>query len=490
VYVRVSEVGEREGPSFGSPEEQEAAAREWAEREGLEAHFNAEECVDLDVSGATAVADRKLGRLIERCEAGEFGGIVVRDERRFARDEIAGGVALDRLTECGARLKATWSGFDTGPFGRDVTPESRMVFDFFMAIGKAERARNRLARIKGAQRAAKSGLHLAARCPTGYHWVDRKKGGRTPTEGGGIGRLEPDPVMGPKVADAFRRRAAGESFEKLGRFLGLAGKSSARAVIQNRVYLGEATVPTERKGETRTVKNAHAPIVTETEWEQAQAAGGTWTPRSGKWSALARLGGIARCSGCGKPLAVGSLRGKEPYYSCTAEGCTQRVGIRAELLDEWVGLVVTDAVYDEHPALIAILAGDDRYARALEEVENARLELDAYRAEIKVSDVGAEAWKRDVAARKTALDLARSELRGVPRTQEAYRTPMPVTAEQWAAASKDERVGYIEAAMDRDRLARMVDKVVVKPVGRGKRVPVEQRAEVYFVGAETAAVAA
>ena len=48
---------------------------------------------------------------------------------------------------------------------------------------------------------------------------------------------------------------------------------------------------------------------------------------------------------------------------------------------------------------------------------------------------------------------------------------------------------YIEAAMDKDRLARMVDRVVVKPCGRGKRVPVEQRADVYFIGAESAVVA-
>ena len=46
IYVRVSEVGDREGPGFGSPEEQEAAAREWAERAGVEVYFNPDECVD------------------------------------------------------------------------------------------------------------------------------------------------------------------------------------------------------------------------------------------------------------------------------------------------------------------------------------------------------------------------------------------------------------------------------------------------------------
>jgi DNA invertase Pin-like site-specific DNA recombinase len=483
VYVRVSEVGERDGPSFGSPEEQEIAAREWAERAGLEVYFDTEECVDLDVSGATAVTERRLGRLIERCEAGEFGGIIVRDERRFARDEIAGGVALDRLTEAGCRLKATWSGFDTGPFGEDVTPESRMVFDFFMAIGKAERARNRLARVKGSQRKAAKGFHLAARCPIGYRWVGREKGGRTPTAEGGCGKLEIDPVMGKKVREAFRRRAAGVSFEELGKFLGLAGKSSARAVIRNRVYLGEARVVTERKGESKIVKNAHKPLVTPAEWEAANARGGNYTQRAGVWSALTRLSGLAKCPGCEHNLSVGSSRGA-PYYSCTAEGCKKRTGIAAAALDEHVGLLLTEAVYAEVPEVLAILAGDDRYQRALDAVAAAQEELDTYRAEIKVSDVGAADWKRDLASRQAALDVARAALRDVPRTQEAYSAPIPVTAEQWSAASKDERVALVEHAMDRDRLARFVDRVVVHPVGRGRKVPAADRTSVYFIGAE------
>ena len=51
IYVRVSEVGGREGESFASPEEQEAAARAWAERVGEDVYFEEDECVDLDVSG-------------------------------------------------------------------------------------------------------------------------------------------------------------------------------------------------------------------------------------------------------------------------------------------------------------------------------------------------------------------------------------------------------------------------------------------------------
>jgi hypothetical protein len=62
-----------------------------------------------------------------------------------------------------------------------------------------------------------------------------------------------------------------------------------------------------------------------------------------------------------------------------------------------------------------------------------------------------------------------------------------VTATHWAGASKEERVEIIEAAMDKDRLARMVDRVIVSPCGRGKRVPAAERVAVYFIGAEKAA---
>jgi DNA invertase Pin-like site-specific DNA recombinase len=477
IYVRVSEVGEREGESFGSPEEQESAARAWTERNDAEV---GEVVVELDVSGKKDESERKLGRLVEACESGELEGIIFYDLDRFSRDRLSGGMILRRLRECKARAVFVRQGIDTGA----KASGQNLVLNILLDVAEDQWERNRLARIVGSQRAAERGLHLAARPPTGYRWVDRQKGGRAQTASGGIGRLEPDPKMAKKVKQAFRLRAAGVSFEEIGRMLGLAGKSSARAIIKNRVYLGEAKVPTEDKGKSKVIKAAHKPLVTVEEWEAANARGGGYARRSGVWSALTRLSGLARCAGCGQRLAVGSMGGKAPYYACTAEKCTKRTGIRASVLDEHVGLVLTEAVYAEVPEVMAILAGDDRYQRAIDAVTAAQDELETYRAEIKVSDVGAEAWKRDMASRKAALDLARSELRGISQTQEAYSAPIPVTADQWAAAPKEERVALVESAMDRDRLARFVDRVIVHPVGRGKRVPAALRTEVFFHGAE------
>ena len=208
IYVRVSEVGEREGESFGSPQEQEMAARHWAEAHEAEVYFHEEDCTDLDVSGATDASERKLGGLVERCEAGEFEGIVFYNLERFSRDKLSGGVALLRLKDAGAKAVFVQQGL--------VYPsESNLVIDILLAVAEDQRDRLRLARIRGRQRAASRGLHLASRCPTGYRWADRQRGGRGQTEGGGIGRLEIDPATGTKVKAAFERRAAGESYEKL-----------------------------------------------------------------------------------------------------------------------------------------------------------------------------------------------------------------------------------------------------------------------------------
>ena len=71
VYVRVSEVGDREGPSFGSPEEQEVAAREWAERAEIEIYFNEAEC---RLTRRVVMIDQTIGiTLHEAKQINEYG---------------------------------------------------------------------------------------------------------------------------------------------------------------------------------------------------------------------------------------------------------------------------------------------------------------------------------------------------------------------------------------------------------------------------------
>lgn len=470
VYVRVSEVGDRDGDTFGSPEEQEASARAWAERAGVSI---AEVVTELNVSGAKPVNERELGRLVKAVEDGELGGIIVKYLDRFARDFIESAVLLQRMRDAGGRMIATANGFDS----ENITPEQEMVYNIMMSVADAQRRRNRLSRVDGSRRSAKRGNYLASKPPLGYEWIDRVT---RPDGSLGVGKLVPDKKTAPLVKQAFRMRASGESLRVIATWFGEHGikitKSGVRAMIANRAYVSEATIPTNRKGAVEIVKNAHDPLVTPDDWEMANAIGGTYIPRSGRWASQALLAGIPVCSGCGvrlSPAGGGKVRGERvPYYQCTAEGCTARVGIRMEHLDGYVAGLVQDALLVREPHVAAIMEGDDRYQRALEAVEAARKELDVYVAEVLVTDVGKVAWVKGKEARQTKLDLARRALRDVPATKR-MRTISGETLEDALPA------------LDREHLRRFVDRIVVKPVGRGRRVPVGDRVDVWFIGAET-----
>jgi hypothetical protein len=211
------------------------------------------------------------------------------------------------------------------------------------------------------------------------------------------------------------------------------------------------------------IANAHPALITPEEH-----------PRNGKHASRARLAGLVYCQR-GHRLKLGGGRYGRTQYVCTAEGCDARVGIGAEQLDAYVGSLVQAAVIRNEPHVLAVLEGDDRYQRALAAVEAARVELETYRATIKVSDVGAEAWKRDVATRQTALDLAREELRSIsPPKRDPYAVP--------TIAGESFEQGL--PSHEREVNAQFIERVVVQPVGHGRRAPVEERVEVYFVGAE------
>src|SRR5215212_179841 len=93
-YVRVSQVGGREGEGFISPDVQERAIREWAERAGVEVVMQPHE---LNVSGGTM--DRPVfASIMERVREGKSGGVVVYKSDRFARTLLG---AISTLAEIG-----------------------------------------------------------------------------------------------------------------------------------------------------------------------------------------------------------------------------------------------------------------------------------------------------------------------------------------------------------------------------------------------------
>jgi DNA invertase Pin-like site-specific DNA recombinase len=403
IYCRASE---EDGDGFSSsPEEQEAEARAWAERGGMEVE---DEPVFEVVSGAAAAQDRRLGQLIERCEAGELAGIIVRDLNRFARDVVAGGAALARIVESGARLVATRNSFDS----ENLTPETEMMFNMLMAVGQAERKRNRLRRQFGKDKAAMSGVWCSA-VPVGY---DRDA----------EGRLQPN-GDGEAVRMAFKLRAEGLGFSEIARRLPAVTvthtrdrtrvqtqltRSGVRRLIANRAYLGEQRVPNGSKGNPKVIEGSHRPLVTEAEWEAANAIEGQGPRHTGLAAEVAGLRGLVRCGNCGGTLHV--IDKQRPRYTCTAGPgrCTGRGSMIVQQLEDAVDRALTKEFKRGRAELVAVAQQGERYSDALDAVEDANRSLAEYRDNVELQRVlGMKDWTEGLRVRKEAIEVARRALR-------------------------------------------------------------------------------
>jgi DNA invertase Pin-like site-specific DNA recombinase len=101
-YIRVSDVGGREGERYGSPELQRKAIQDAAKRHGVSIEV---EVVEEDVSGAKSAQARRLEELIARCERGESDGILVSNVDRLSRGSLREAAEIfERLDKAGARL--------------------------------------------------------------------------------------------------------------------------------------------------------------------------------------------------------------------------------------------------------------------------------------------------------------------------------------------------------------------------------------------------
>lgn len=440
IYVRVSEVGDRAGESFGSPAEQEGAARAWAERAGVDVYFNEGDCVDLDVSGGLAAENRRLGRLIERCEAGEFAGVIVRYEDRFARDVIAGGAALKRLHECGARLIATASGFDS----ENITPDKTLMFNVMMSVGQAQRERNRDARMRGKERYVARG-GWAGIAPFGY---DKDEDGRLVPNGDA-----------EDVREIYRLRGEGTGWADISRRVPGLSRSGFRKIVMNRAYLGEQRIPSRTsKGQPERAPDypGHPPLVSEAEWQMANAIKGP-TPKHTGLAKSTQLYGIVRCGECAKRmfvLAYGKDRSRRTY-ACTSCGKTSMSVAKVEpAVIAALDRAMLGRVKDRH--VVAVLEGDSRYSDALAVVERAQAEIDTWRDEISVADLGVAGWKQGLKAREAKLETARRALRELPRPKQTK-----ISAKTLAEAGAQDL---------RDFYARVIAEVRVYPRSNGDRL--------------------
>ena len=462
-YIRVSRTGGREGESFISPQSQRDAIENYATMKGWTI---AEWHEDLDQTGA------KLERpgfqaALARCRNRETDGIIAAKLDRLSRSLVGLAGLIEEAKRDGWHLVAV-------DFGLDVkTAPGRLVADILGAVAEWELEQRRLGWSEAQGRAVARGIHVASRTPTGY----RKRED---------GRLEPDPAAVPTIRELFRRRASGEGWTALARFLddsdvrgpysNAAWTPSAVAkMIRNPVYLGEA-----RSGK-HVNPDAHESLVTRAEWEVAQANGRTVaSPRKGDGLLLS---GLVRCAGCRYVMKPDTMRGRDGarlgIYRCrgrhAAGRCFSPATVMARLLDPYVEEVLLDALGPNGPLAEAAKATEAVDAATLR-VEDTSRELDDYLSAGLVSVIGQERFRAWLEPRQQALDAARREL--AEARQAALLPAINLTPgslrEAWPTLSVPEK---------RHLLAAAVDAIVVCSVrGSGRAVPLQERTLVLWRG--------
>ncbi len=446
-YVRVSKVGTREGESFVSPQLQreriEAAARN-AGAEIVEWHE------DLDESGGNASRPGFV-RALERVEAGETEGIVVAKLDRFARSVLDARNALRRIDDAGGTFISAEDGFDS------ATPMGRFAQTMLFAMAELELERVREGWTSARTVAARRGVHMA-KAPTGY-----KRGKE--------GRLEPNDDA-HAITEAFQARARGANLSEVARLLDEHGvrptarkervghwsSSSARALLANRVYLGEVSA----NGVVNA--NAHPPLITLAEYEAAQSARGHSVVRS--MSSPALLAGILRCESCRHALKPKSITGTgAKVYRCSRKhgsgNCPAPATIYASVAEPYVEKLMLELAARTRKLRPERMTHD--LEQAERDVDAARAELHAFATDEGILTLGRDVFLAGIEARQVRLDAAEARRRDL-FTEDASSLPSSAEIrELWPTFTTAEKRLIIERAFD---------TIVVRPLGRA---PVEQR---------------
>lgn len=384
IYVRVSRKGDREDERFHSPREQAERANALVRSRGYTPGPVFE---DIDVSGATPPAERPaMSTLLQALGDGELGGIAAYSLDRLSREPAHGDALVKTVTKAGGVILTP-----DIPDAID-SPTGEFTFGMLLQVAKLYRSQAGARFESAKERATRAGIPVG-RTAFGY----RQRPDRT---------LEPDPDTAPTVRDLFERRARGESYGSLARFLEertgrLWPKQSVRELLRNRLY---ATGRLEYGG-VRSEHEAGA-LVDEPLWHAAQSvAPKPRPPRSPRAPWL--LTGLLKCATCGRNMAPWrgtKARGSRRRYRCPNKACPARPSIAAERIETWV-LLHSFAVGDEMST-----RAETADLGALEEaVQRAERRLEQVLAP-EARDALADLWAADVRERREERDAALAQL--------------------------------------------------------------------------------
>jgi DNA invertase Pin-like site-specific DNA recombinase len=442
--VRVSHMGDRKAgaPNVHADREQVEDVRAEAERMRVPLRLLPPE---LDVSGGVPLKDRpSLRDAVEGVEAGRYSGIIVSYLSRLGRSVREQLAVWDRVESAGGRIVVVRERIDTS------TPNGRYVRTILLANAERELEEyaERFANLR--EWATSAGIWQHRQTPRGYS--------RDPN----TRRLVPD-ELADEVRRAFARRGASESILAIAHDLTMT-PNGVRALLRNRVYLGELRVGRHVN------PSAHPPLVTEDMWLAAQRARAPRPPRSDEPVAL--LAGLVRCASCGHLMTRGRSGGQRTYTCPThhsAGTCPRPAAITLHLLDDHVSAIALA----ELAHFRASATGSDRPLRsARRAVREAEQELAAYLDAVAAAGLSPGQYADGARKRREAIEEARERLATLLERERTKVDGDPLTA--WRKMNQAQR----------NRLLRsLIEAVIVVPVGRGRRVPVDERARVVGHGA-------
>lgn len=392
---------------------------------------------EMDVSGSKAKRPI-LEEILRQIDSGQLGGLVVSKLSRLARMSPGDRVRMFERVEAAGGMVLS-AGEDIDP----TTVSGRRNRDILLAVYRGE-WEERAEEMNQAKRGAiEEGMWTAPRVPYGYLKDPETR------------RLVVDPIAASRVKETFERRAAGESWIGLARWLGKPfDERRVQRMIGNRCYLGES-----RQGKLVN-RDAHSAIVGRALWESAQRHVGR-PPQSGKRRLLS---GLCKCRTCGRAMSVNSHgrtgQPKRHSYTCSWRvHCEHPASINADRVEDEVEAWVLARLRHIRDSVGAVPKTDD-VDDAMAALTAAEKLLHDYRSpEVQASLPVAE-WAAGLRERVAAVEAA-SEHVGRLHAQGSV-TPVDI-AESWDSLTVDER---------RLALAGVGVRVVIGPRGVVPRVSI------------------
>jgi DNA invertase Pin-like site-specific DNA recombinase len=450
-YTRVSRVAGREGASFISPAVQRATIERLAKAKGVELGEVVEE---LDVSGAKPIDERELGRLIQKIEAGQSGGVLVWRVSRFSRNLLDAVTVAERIRDAGGALVG--DDLDT------TAPMGRAMLGFLAGWAEEERDQRRAAWRAATDSATKRGLHLG-RVPLGY--VRTTIHGRN----GPLAIDHDHPERVDAVRYAFAARGQGDSWrsiqkavrEQYGIHLSV---STVQQMVATRVYTGQV-----QRGDQIVNGRAHPALVDEADWQRAQHARGARPTRNGRLASQGILAGLVYCAGCGGVVSTNSTGdSRKAAYGCQNKRkaeCPAPASVSVHLLDAYV----LPGILERMGAAFDVQAYVNNRERARLAIIAAEDEMDAFLAHASAAALG-ERYTTEAERRREAI----REAVAAWEEFEAFRHPAgalghdpgtwdttPIEFQRDAARAVIQRVTISRAGKGSGRWVPLADRVGV-----------------------------